>query len=237
MGSHIHSIGSVLKIRKAIPLKTAHQEMSVTVNLRKKLLASDLIIISGALFITLRLSEAVSTNLKRDLICTIFHGETAKSFSWNGNETHSIDVVLLTSNSRPFMECSSQNNTSVATKLETHITNSSNGEGFAEKQLNLFAWKASRPPQFHVNFTLPNGEDGTKWNATIWVVASGNRQLLFQGTVVQVGKLPSYSNRSLNHTNITSMFQNASWEFHKHYCTHGVVLLVPQNRSELKYGE
>ena len=183
------------------------------------------------------LSEAVVSNVARNLTCTVFHGGAPRTFAWNGNETHYLEIVQFNSNSRPYIECLLKNKSSAANIL-IRIINSAHEPQITRQQLNFSVEKSHNGAKFYFifgNYTS-NIKERSRLPIRIWILASESKQLLFEGILVQLGRIPSFSNSSLNHTSVQSFFQKTSWKFYRYPCIQGLVLIVPHHLSGVKYG-
>ena len=190
-------------------------------------------------FLALQQQFAEAENVTSTFTCMVFHGEAGKNYTWNSNKTQSIDIVLSGLDSNPFIKCLFNNESYTSVELLVNINNSTNMTGFEGQQYNLSI--KSSPNNAEIIFRFENQllgiTEGTILPLKIWMLVSGNSQLIFEGNLVRLASLPSFSTNSLSHTVIASLYQKTLWKFYKHFCRKNLVFIVPQSLSDFPYSK
>ena len=200
------------------------------------LLISICIILPSVVHITPTLRGALAAYVTRDLTCRVFHNEADRVYVWERNETHSIEIALFKSNSHPSMTCMVKTKSSIS-KLVIHIIRPNNGTQLARQQLNFSVEPTNNEFSFKFGDGITDIKERAKLPIRIWILAAAVKQLIFEGFIVQLGHLPSFSNSSLNHTFVQSFYRNTTWKFYRYLCIQGLVYIVPQVLSGVKYGK
>lgn len=195
--------------------------------------------VSSFLFVQNNAYDTIA-NLTKKLSCSIFHGEIENTFSWSSQQRHNIDLVLFESNPGTFINCFFQNSETITLEDISILLNTTGPRNLrlnSSKISNSFVM-SNNSHQLVMNFQkyYLQMKANTAVKYDIIFVHLNSSQILLQGTLTRLGKLPSFSFNIFKRKSLVDTAISGNWTFLKPPCHHDVVMILPKDINVVDQG-
>lgn len=186
-----------------------------------------------------KFSEAAIINMAANLTCIISHGAIAKNFTWRERETKKTDIVVFQSSPNTSVSCNFKEKQPVVPEFVLDLLNSTTHSLSRERNASLWTKLSQKSENALFSFEqqFSTMKVGVSYCFKLWIAVSSSRQLLFEGSLVRLGHLPSFSDIAANHISLASFYHKAKWKLYKNHCNQDLVIVLPRNPSYFKKGD